>query len=49
VAQPDYQTLLVETNMSDQPRHSIAFNALVKGQWVDYRPVTELKLQISLR
>jgi ectoine hydroxylase-related dioxygenase (phytanoyl-CoA dioxygenase family) len=37
-------THLVEPNISDQPRHSIAFNTFVKGQLGDYRAVTELKL-----
>jgi uncharacterized protein (TIGR02466 family) len=37
-------THMVEPNMSNQPRHSIAFNTFVKGQLGDYRAVTELKL-----
>lgn len=37
-------THMVETNTSDQPRHSIAFNTFVKGTLGDYRAVTELRL-----
>jgi hypothetical protein len=43
-ASTGYPTHLVETNMSDQPRHSITLNTFVKGQLGDYRAVTELKL-----
>lgn len=34
----------VEPNNSDQPRHSIAFNAFVRGKIGSYRDVSELKL-----
>jgi uncharacterized protein (TIGR02466 family) len=37
-------THMVEPNMSNQPRHSIAFNTFVKGELGDYRAVTELRL-----
>ena len=37
-------THMVEPNMSNQPRHSIAFNTFVKGQLGDYRAVTQLNL-----
>lgn len=37
-------THLVEPNTSPEPRHSIAFNAFVKGKLGDYRGASELML-----
>jgi ectoine hydroxylase-related dioxygenase (phytanoyl-CoA dioxygenase family) len=37
-------THMVEQNVSQQQRHSIAFNTYVKGTLGNYRAVTELKL-----
>lgn len=37
-------THMVELNASDQPRHSIAFNAFVKGKLGNYRGASELIL-----
>ena len=37
-------THMVEVNMSNQPRHAIAFNTFVKGKLGNYRDVSELML-----
>ncbi len=37
-------THMVEPNLSDQPRHAIAFNTFVKGKLGVYRDVSELML-----
>src|SRR5215469_177394 len=37
-------THVVETNMASTPRHSMAFNAFVKGKIGDFRDVSELVL-----
>lgn len=35
---------LVETNTSNQPRHSLAFNTFVRGKMGDFRDVSELTI-----
>ena len=36
---------LVETNTSNEPRYSIAFNTFIKGKMGDFRDVSELTIK----